>query len=64
MHDADERNELGAVVFHKQDVAIADLKFWRISYLHRLGADCAAQHAQGHTRARISLNASSTLTVT
>src|SRR5438874_5318323 len=56
MHDANERNELGAVVFYKQDVAITDLEFRRISYLHRLGADRSAQHLQRHTRSRIALN--------
>ena len=56
MHDADQRNELRAVVFHKQDVAITDLEFRRVSYLHRLRADCAAQHLQRHTRSRIALN--------
>src|SRR5207248_8299714 len=56
MHDADEWNELGAVVFYKQDVAITDLEFRRISYLHRLGADRAAQHTQSHARTRIALD--------
>ena len=56
IHDADQWNELRAVVFHKQDVAITDLEFRRVGYLHRLRANRAAQHLQRHTRSRITLN--------
>src|SRR5213592_2237292 len=56
MHDADERNELSAVVFHKQDVAITDLEFRRIGHLHRLTAHCTAKHLQSDLRSGLSFN--------
>src|SRR5207253_5123366 len=56
MHDADERNELSAVVFHKQDVAITDLEFRRIGYPHRLTAHCTAKHLQSDLSSGLSFN--------
>src|SRR2546423_11455766 len=56
MHDADERNELSAVVFHKQGVAIDDLEFRHIGHLHRLTAQCTAKQLQSDLRSGLSFN--------
>src|SRR4030095_13117819 len=57
MHDADEGDELSAVVFHKQNVAVANFELGSISYFHCLTTDSTAQHTQSDRRTRIALDA-------
>src|SRR5204862_4023203 len=46
MHDADQRNELGTVMFDEKNVAIAYLKSRGIRYFNRVAVDGAAKHTK------------------
>ena len=45
VHDAHQRHELRAVVFHEKNVAIAHLESRRIGRFHRVAVHGAAKHS-------------------
>jgi hypothetical protein len=45
--DADERDELAAVVFDEKKIVVTRLEFGRIGHFHRLAINRAAEHANG-----------------
>ena len=53
--NADERNELAAVVFDEKNVVVTHLELGRIGYFHRPAINRAAEHANRVAGARIAL---------
>src|ERR1700720_3685965 len=55
MHNADEWDELTAVVLDEKDIFVADPEFRRVAHGHRLASNGATEHANGVRLARITL---------
>ena len=56
MHDSNEWNELRAVIFDKENIAITNFEFGSIGHLHCLGANRPTQEVQSDFGTGIALD--------